>query len=38
MAYHFYDGTANGDFRLSIRRIGWSDDGWPVVADPVAGL
>jgi arabinan endo-1,5-alpha-L-arabinosidase len=38
MAYHFYDGTANGDFRLSIRRIGWSDDGWPVVADPVTGL
>jgi len=38
MAYHFYDGTANGDFRLSIRRISWSEDGWPIVANPVPGL
>jgi arabinan endo-1,5-alpha-L-arabinosidase len=38
IAYHFYDGTANGDFRLSIRRINWSDDGWPIVANPVPGL
>jgi arabinan endo-1,5-alpha-L-arabinosidase len=38
LAYHFYDGTANGDFRLSIRRMGWSEDGWPVVANPVPGL
>ena len=38
LAYHFYDGTANGDFRLSIRRISWSDDGWPIVAKPVPGL
>jgi arabinan endo-1,5-alpha-L-arabinosidase len=30
MAYHFYDGTANGDIRLGIRRIVWQD-GWPVV-------
>ena len=38
MAYHYYDGTANGDFRLSIRRISWSEDGWPIVANPVPGL
>jgi arabinan endo-1,5-alpha-L-arabinosidase len=38
LAYHFYDGTSNGDFRLSIRRIAWSDDGWPMVASPVPGL
>jgi arabinan endo-1,5-alpha-L-arabinosidase len=38
MAYHYYDGTANGDFRLSIRKISWSEDGWPIVANPVAGL
>jgi arabinan endo-1,5-alpha-L-arabinosidase len=30
LAYHWYDGTANGDFRLGIRTIAW-DDGWPVV-------
>ena len=38
MAYHYYDGTANGDFRLGIRKIRWSDDGWPIVANPVPGL
>jgi arabinan endo-1,5-alpha-L-arabinosidase len=38
IAYHFYDGTANGDFRLGIRRINWSEDGWPIVANPVPGL
>ena len=31
LAYHWYDATANGDFRLGIRTIAW-DDGWPVVA------
>lgn len=38
MAYHYYDGTANGDFRLSIRRISWSENGWPILANPVPGL
>lgn len=38
LAYHFYDGTAAGDFRLGIRTIRWSDDGWPIVANPVPGL
>jgi arabinan endo-1,5-alpha-L-arabinosidase len=38
MAYHYYDGTADGDFRLSIRKISWSENGWPIVANPVAGL
>jgi len=33
LAHHFYDGTANGDFRLSIRRIDWDAQGWPVIAD-----
>jgi len=35
MAYHYYDGTANGDFRLGIRKMRWSEDGWPRVASPV---
>jgi arabinan endo-1,5-alpha-L-arabinosidase len=33
LIYHFYDGTANGDFRLGIRKIGWSEQGWPIVAE-----
>ena len=36
LAHHFYDGTANGDFRLGVRRIAWSEDGWPILANPVS--
>jgi arabinan endo-1,5-alpha-L-arabinosidase len=32
VAHHFYDATQNGNFRLSIRRIGWGPDGWPRLA------
>jgi arabinan endo-1,5-alpha-L-arabinosidase len=28
---HFYDGTANGASKLSIRPLTWSQDGWPVI-------
>ena len=28
---HFYDATANGASKLSIRPLTWSADGWPVV-------
>ncbi len=38
LAYHYYDGTANGDFRLGIRRINWTESDWPVVEDPAPGL
>jgi arabinan endo-1,5-alpha-L-arabinosidase len=31
LAYHFYDGNANGDFRLAIRTIRW-ENGWPSLA------
>jgi arabinan endo-1,5-alpha-L-arabinosidase len=31
LAHHWYDGTANGDFRLGIRRIEW-ERGWPRIA------
>ncbi|GAB3422126.1 arabinan endo-1,5-alpha-L-arabinosidase [Flindersiella endophytica] len=29
LAHHWYDGTANGDFRLGLRRLQWTRDGWP---------
>ncbi len=29
LAGHYYDATRNGDFRLSIRTIGWDRRGWP---------
>lgn len=35
LAHHYYDGAANGDFRLGIRRIGWSKDAWPRIAEPL---
>jgi arabinan endo-1,5-alpha-L-arabinosidase len=28
---HFYDATANGQSKLSIRPLTWSTDGWPVI-------
>jgi arabinan endo-1,5-alpha-L-arabinosidase len=30
---HFYDGTRNGQPMLGIRRLAWSGDGWPHIAD-----
>jgi arabinan endo-1,5-alpha-L-arabinosidase len=30
-AYHFYDGAAGGATSLAIRRIDWTDQGWPVL-------
>lgn len=35
MAHHFYDRNANGDFRLSIRKIAWEASGWPRIATPI---
>jgi arabinan endo-1,5-alpha-L-arabinosidase len=32
IAFHYYDATANGDFRLGIRKVAWSADGWPIIA------
>ena len=30
VSVHFYDGTQNGKATLAIRRLTWTDDGWPV--------
>jgi arabinan endo-1,5-alpha-L-arabinosidase len=32
VAHHYYDATRNGDFRLSIRTIGWDRRGWPYLS------
>ncbi len=31
VAYHYYDGTADGVPRLGLRRLVWGDDGWPQI-------
>ncbi len=33
LSFHFYDGDRNGRATLGIRRLRWSDDGWPEIAD-----
>lgn len=30
LAFHFYDADLDGDFRLALRVLDWTDDGWPV--------
>lgn len=30
---HFYDGTRHGAPHLALRRLGWTEDGWPVILD-----
>jgi arabinan endo-1,5-alpha-L-arabinosidase len=34
LAFHFYDGAANGAPTLGIRPLFWTEDGWPSVAAP----
>jgi arabinan endo-1,5-alpha-L-arabinosidase len=29
VAYHYYDGKADGASKLGLRRLSWGDDGWP---------
>lgn len=38
LAFHYYDGAANGTPTLAIRRLSWTQDRWPVVktADELA--
>jgi arabinan endo-1,5-alpha-L-arabinosidase len=33
VAVHFYDGTRDGQPTLALRRLAWTDDGWPRVSD-----
>lgn len=33
LAVHFYDGTRNGAPTLGLRRLAWTEDGWPRVTD-----
>ncbi|MCL1871810.1 MAG: arabinan endo-1,5-alpha-L-arabinosidase [Promicromonosporaceae bacterium] len=30
LAFHYYDATRGGAFRLAVRRLAWTEDGWPV--------
>jgi arabinan endo-1,5-alpha-L-arabinosidase len=34
LVYHYYDGDEHGLFKLQIAPIGWTGDGWPVLAPP----
>jgi arabinan endo-1,5-alpha-L-arabinosidase len=31
LAFHYYDGNANGAPTLAIRKVAWDGDGWPVL-------
>ena len=33
VSVHFYDGTDDGAPTLALRRLGWTEDGWPVIKD-----
>lgn len=34
LVYHYYDGDDLGVSKIQITSIGWSDDGWPILAPP----
>ncbi len=36
LVYHYYDADDGGVSKLEIRRLGWTKDGWPYVAGPLA--
>ena len=33
VSFHFYDGARNGTPTLALRRLIWTDDGWPKIGD-----
>jgi len=35
LSYHFYDGERAGAPTLGIRRLEWSEDGWPMPGTPI---
>jgi arabinan endo-1,5-alpha-L-arabinosidase len=36
LVYHYYDGDDLGKSKIQITPIGWSEDGWPILAPPPA--
>lgn len=34
LVYHYYDGDERGLFKLQVAPIGWTEDGWPILAPP----
>lgn len=38
LVHHFYDATNAGVPTLQVRPVVWSDDGWPIVGGPNAGI
>ena len=34
LVYHYYDGDERGVSKIQIVSIGWTDDGWPILAPP----
>lgn len=36
MALHYYDALDNGTHKLQIRNLAWTQDGWPVLEEPLA--
>ncbi|HEX8498098.1 MAG TPA: arabinan endo-1,5-alpha-L-arabinosidase [Actinomycetales bacterium] len=35
LAHHYYDSNLNGDWRMQIRNLSWSSDGWPSAGGPL---
>lgn len=31
IVYHYYDADFNGDYRLAVNYLGWTDDYWPYI-------
>jgi len=36
LVYHYYDGDERGISKIQITSLGWTDDGWPILAPPPA--
>ncbi len=36
LAHHYYDARLNGRPSLAVRRVAWDDEGWPLLAEPIA--
>jgi lysophospholipase L1-like esterase len=36
LAHHYYDARLNGRPSFAVRRVVWDDEGWPLVAEPLA--